>query len=203
MLSSLSKVAFKIFAKRHVWNYWEIKVREEASPLIFLRYFKPAYMSLAKPHPIFTTAKSSPYEVTKASIQALFLSGRYRTERLSRHWSQNPEGFCLTPSCVGKYIPEDEEHILLHCESMSSMRQNLVSFTTNYVASVPLLSNILLTLTRPDHPLYFQFLIDCSVIPQVISLAQVHGQEVLYHLFKVTHTWCYSLQKILGRCTNH
>jgi hypothetical protein len=52
----ISKVALKILAKKHVWNYWEIKLCEEASPLLSLIYFKPAYMSLAKPHPIFTTA---------------------------------------------------------------------------------------------------------------------------------------------------
>ena len=204
---SLSKASFKTLAKKHVINYWEIKLREEATPLLSLRYFKPAYMSLSKPHPIFTTAGSSPYEVTKASIQALFLSGRYRTERLSRHWTQNSEGFCLTPSCVNKSIYEDEEHILLHCESLSSTRQNLVNFTANYANSVPLLSTTLLTLTRPEHLLYFQFLLDCSVLPQVISLAQVHGEDVLYHLFKVTRTWCYSLHrdrlKILGRWTKH
>ena len=82
-----------------------------ASPLLSLRYFKPAYMSLAKPSPILTTAISQLYEVIKASIQALFLSGRYRTERLSRHFPQNPEG-------VGKNIPDAlRVHVLVQHET--------------------------------------------------------------------------------------
>ena len=109
----LSKEAFKSLAKKQVINYWELKLRSEASPLTSLRYFHPQYMSLATPHPIFLSAGSSPYEVIKAGVQATFLSGRYRTERLCRFWSNNPQGFCLLPSCAGREIYEDEEHILL------------------------------------------------------------------------------------------
>ena len=73
---SLSKESFKNLTKKHVLNYWELKLCEEAAPLTSLRYFNPNYMSLSKPHPIISTAVSSPYEVTKARVQALFLSGR-------------------------------------------------------------------------------------------------------------------------------
>ena len=160
-------------------------------------------MSLCKPHPIIRTAGSSPYEVTKAGIQALFLSGRYRTETLCSHWSSNPGGYCLCPSCTDKHIPEDEEHIFLHCGSLSNTRHSLAQFTVAYSKKVPHLSNILLTFTSPSHPLFVQFMLDCSVIPDVISLAQEHGDGVLSDLFKVTRAWCYSLHrerlKILGR----
>ena len=201
--AQFSKEAFKKLAKKHVTNYWEQKLRDEASPLPSLRFFKPNFMSLATPHPIFLSAGSSPYEVVKAGVQALFLSGRYRTESLCRYWSRNPHGYCLAPTCAGKEIIEDEEHILLNCASLATTRQNLVSFTIKCTKTFPLLSNILLAFTNPTHPMYFHFLLDCSVIPQVVSLAQVHGKEALYQLFKVTHTWCYSLHRdwmeILGR----
>ena len=64
-----------------------------------------------------------------------------------------------------------------------------------------------MTFTQPSHPLFSQFLIDCSVIPEVISLTQLLGTDALYNLFKVTRTWCYSLHrdrlKILGRWTEN
>ena len=205
--SPLSKETFKKLAKKQVTSYWELKLREEASPLTSLRYFKPAFMSLSSTHPLFLSAGSSPYEVVKAGIQAQLLSGRYRTESLCKHWSKNPNGNCLGPSCAGKDIIEDEEHVLLYCQSLAATRMNLVNFTIGYTSSFPLLTDILLTFTNPNHPKFFQFLLDCSVIPQVISLTQEHGTDILCHLFKVTRTWCYSLHhdrlKMLGRWLRH
>ena len=69
-----SKDIFKKQIKAHVIDYWEIKLRGEASLLPSLKYFFPNYMSLAKPHPIWTTAGSNPIEVSKAIQQAQFLS---------------------------------------------------------------------------------------------------------------------------------
>ena len=199
----LSKEAFKNLTKKHVINFWELKQRNDAALLPSLAYFKPQYMSLCKPHPLYTTAGSSPYEVTKAGVQALLLSGRYRTELLCRHWSSNSEGYCLCPSCDGLMIKEDIEHILLHCVSLAPTRLRLSNFTMKYVKTVPHLCSSILELTKPSNPLFFQFLLDCSVIPLVISLKNEHGAEVLHHMFKVSRTWCYSLHrerlKLLGR----
>ena len=120
--------------------------------------------------------------------------------------SKNHHGFCLL-SCCDQDIYEDEEHILLSCGSLSSTRQTLSKFTLNYAKAFPHLSDILLTFTNPAHPDFFQFLLDCSAVPQVISLEQLHSKESLYSLFKVTWTWCYSLHrdrlKMLGRWTLH
>ena len=160
-------------------------------------------MSLKTPHPLFLAAGSSPYEVAKAGVQAFMLSGRYRTERLCRFWSNNPSGYCLAPACAGLAIYENIEHILTSCSSLSLVRQRLVNFTIEYSKSVPVLSQIILELTNPNNPLFVQFLLDCSSIPIVISAVQLLGQEVLHHLFKISRTWCYSLHRarmrLLGR----
>ena len=149
------------------------------------------------------SAGSSPYEVAKAQVQALFLSGRYRTEKLSRFWSENPDGYCLCPSCKGLGIQEDLSHILLHCASLAPTRRNLATYTASSARVQPHLSQILLTFTTPSHPMFIQFLLDCSCIPQVILLTQQHGKPALYQLFKITRTWCYSIHrerlKLLGR----
>ena len=87
--SPMLKTSFKKLTKSKVTDYWEIRLRGEARVLPSLRFFHPEFMSLASPHPLWTSTGSSPYEVAKAIQQARFLSGRYRTESLCKHWSNN------------------------------------------------------------------------------------------------------------------
>ena len=109
--------------KSHVISYWENKLRGEAAPLLSLSYFHPSFMSLVKPHPIWTTVGSNPFEVTKAIQQARFLSGRYRSESLASHWSTNTNGYCLAPTC--NTTVETIEHILTECASYRETMRNL------------------------------------------------------------------------------
>ena len=80
LTTPLTKAQHKALTKKHVVSYWEVKLNDDASLLHSLKYFKPEYMSLTKPHPLLTSPGASPYE---ARVQTLFLSGRYRTELLS------------------------------------------------------------------------------------------------------------------------
>ena len=60
------------------------------------------FMSLTKCHPLYTSCGSSPWEVEKAVTQSLLLSGRYRLESLTRHWTPgNRGGLCSLPDCWG------------------------------------------------------------------------------------------------------
>ena len=204
--TSYSKVSYKKLVQQKITDYWEKLLRAEADHLESLEYFNPNYMSLSKPHPIFLSAYSSSYEIVKATVQAVFLSGRYRTERLSRFWLKNPDGFCLSSSCDGLQIQEDLPHILLNCRSLAPTRAKLAAFTLHYARLNPEVSDIVLTFTNPHHPQFIQFLLDCSSMPQVIFFAQKYGNTALYKLFKVTRAWCYSLHrdrlKSLGRWTS-
>ena len=87
--SNIPKEHMKTLVKKMVLQFLEKQLFEDVSGLDTLEYFQPAFYSLAKPHPIFTSAGPSPYEVEKSNVQARMLSGRYRTERLRRHWIQN------------------------------------------------------------------------------------------------------------------
>ena len=61
----------------------------------------------------------------KAVITARMLSGRYPTDKLQRHWTQNKDGKCLLPNCS----PPSEgslEHLLLNCSSLASTRSKLL-----------------------------------------------------------------------------
>ena len=56
LMEPLTKLQFKTLTKKKVIDYWEQKLRSEAKPLSSLQFFRPEFMSLASPHPLWTTA---------------------------------------------------------------------------------------------------------------------------------------------------
>ena len=96
----LSKLAAKSLFKSKVVDFYETQLRESSSSLSSLLYFNPNYMSLSKPHPLWTSCSNNSYDVSRAVVQARILSGRYKTDRLTRY-------------------------LLLHCPSLSHTRQNM------------------------------------------------------------------------------
>ena len=202
LTSPPAKSSFKTLVKKSVISFWEIQLRQEASLLPSLMYFKPAFMSLTSPHPLWLTAGSSPSKVTMATVQSLMVSGRYRTESLCSNWSKNKTGVCLlSPECSN--TKEDIPHILKSCQALAKTRGKLISFTHEYSDKLPAdIKQLSLQLCNQDSPTFVQFLLDCSVLPSVITATQLHGNVVLDYLFSISRTWVYCLHrerlKILG-----
>ena len=65
-----SATSFKQTTKQKVLHFWNSKLRVDARRLDSLDMFRPDFMSLCQPHPIWTSAGSSPFEVRKATVQA-------------------------------------------------------------------------------------------------------------------------------------
>ena len=129
--SPKTKCSYKLMVKKRVIDYWEKELRKEAQALPSLLSFKPSYMSLTSPHPIWLTAGSSPSKVAMATVQSLFLSGRYRTGKLCSHWAKNKTGACLlSADCYG--ILEDIPHILASCHGLIKTRDKLLLYTNEY-----------------------------------------------------------------------
>lgn len=105
--SSSTKASFKKLAKSRVLDFLETKLSADAKVLSSLLYFKPSFLSLDSPHPLWLTTGTNPYEVNKATIQARMLSGRYHCEVLFRHRSSNKAGLCLLPGCEYPRTCED------------------------------------------------------------------------------------------------
>ena len=196
---------FKLLVKKRIVDYWEQKLRHETSKLPSLQYFHPTFMSLTSAHPIWATAGASPTKVVMATQQARFLSGRYRTEALTSHWTHS-SGFCkLSPTCNKS---EDIFHILKTCPALEPTRQKLYSFTNDYCDSHPAVKDIIQTNCTQDTEgrRFCQFLLDCSVLPEVIVSVQINGPEILNQLFDISRMWCYSLHrerlKLLNRWRN-
>ena len=161
------KESWKKLTKAKVTDFWEEKLRAQASILSSLEYFNPNYMSLTKPHPLFLAA-NSPFEVKKAVVVARMLSGRYRTDRLVRHWSKtNPMGLCKLPGCAGDKSG-DLPHILLYCSALEDTRLHLSTLWCNFMLSRPYLFPIITNLISQERSL-MQLLLDPSSTPPIIS----------------------------------
>ena len=135
-------------------------------------------MSIPAEHPVpsclWLTASSSPTKVVMAIQQARLLSGRYRLESLTSHWT-NSSGHCrLSPVCE---TSEDIIHFLKFCPALEQSRRNLYSFTEAYCASNPVITNIIQTYctNSTEGRRFCQFILDCSVLPEVVVAVQNYG----------------------------
>ena len=195
-----TKYKWKSLCKSRVLDHYEKKLRAEADHLDSLEYFKPAFMSLNSPHPIWTCA-NSPFEVSKAVIAAKMLSGRYRTDRLSRHWTNdNPDGLCRLPGCSNQ--EGNLPHILLHCPALSHSRSNMIKMWSAFMVSRPALLPIVHKYTIELPELFPQFLLDPSCLPLVISTNLLYP-DTLQHCMYLARTWCFSSHLARAKILHH
>ena len=139
------------------------------------------------------TPSDSHYEVIKATVQAKMLSGRYRTEKLCRYWSQNRSGFCLAPTC--QEVPEDLDHILILCPTLSETRTNLHHMWTVKTEPNPALQTFVTSITSSTTSTQVQFILDPCVFPEVIQLGQIFGQAIILHILYLTRTYAYYMHR--------
>ena len=191
------KLTYKRKVKAHVIDYWEQRLRAEVADLDSLLYFNPEYMSLTRPHPIWTACGPNPFEVHKACCAAKMLAGRYLTDWLQRHWTQNKSGRCLLPLCSSLETPGTLEHLLLFCPSLATKRSDLLNLAVRVAAEHPVLSNILdQFLFKQQVPTAtIQLLLDCSSIPEVILTKENYGPMIRDRLLYLGRTWCYSIHR--------
>ena len=175
LVSPPSKSKFKSLAKSLVTDYWEKKLRQDISALPSLDYFRAEFSSLTSPHPITWTPASNPYEVTKAVVQAKMLSGRYRTAKLTSHWT-NRGSDCQAPGCNG--ATETLEHILVSCPYYADTRQRLMNLWISIPdPTVKMLA--LSVLAGPSQQL-LRFILDASSNPLVIKAGKHFLSAVLF-----------------------
>ena len=189
-------ILFKKTVKLNVIDFWRQKLTSEAAPLDSLLYFKPEYMSLEAPHVLWTSCNSNPYEVQKAVIQSRMLSGRYRDDRLARHFTSNTSGSCLLCQENGEANPPtgDLPHILLQCPSLASRRSLLAEYWVSLTKNCQVARKVITEFQTKPTEYQMQFLLDCSVIPTIIAETQ-HHDGVLNLLFRLTRTFCYAVHR--------
>ena len=146
-------------------------------------------MSLSHPHPLWTHA-GSPFEVGKAVIAARMLSGRYRTDQLSKHWTRdNPNGLCRLPGCNNQ--EGNLCHILLSCPALTDSRAGMIKLWSSFMVSKPTLFVVVRQYSTIQPHLFIQFLLDPTCLPLVISSVK-EDPDMFKHCLYLSRTWCYS-----------
>ena len=193
--SPIPKQKFNRMVKRKVVVYWELHLRARAMCLSSIPYFNPNYMSLTKPHSLWTSCGPNPFECHKATIAARMLSGRYLTDKLQRHWTQNKDGICLLDTCV--FGSEGTlEHILLRCQALSSVRYRLLSLAAKVSFEHPYLYKIISEAFLSNaQDRVMQLILDCSSIPFVIHTTHILGPVIRDRLHYLGRTWCYNIHR--------
>ena len=187
-----SKLQVKTMTKLGVLQYWRVKLQSKADSLPSLCYLRTGFMSLTTCHPLFLSCGSSPWEVEKAVIQSRLLSGRYRLEALSGHWTPgNKDGMCSLPECWATPASHkgNVEAFLLTCPSLSPTRDELTISSQRFLHDNPHLDKLVSRLLI--NPV--QFWVDCSTMHPVISAVQKEGDVILKLLFKLTRNYCHRL----------
>ena len=190
------KCTYNRLVKSHIVDHWEVKLRKQAEGLTSAPYFHPGFMSLTRPHSIWTSCGSNPYECHKAVVAARMLSGRYLTDRLQRHWTQNKLGVCLLPSCTPSNMEGSLEHILLYCTALAPTRIKLLQLCRNISWNDPALASILVpALNSGDQQTIMQLLLDCTTIPAIIDHTQKYGTGLQDKVLYFGRTWCYNIHR--------
>ena len=198
----LSKVSFKTLVKKRVVDFWQQEIWEEAkSKPSLLKFFKPDFMSLLKPHPLWTTAQSNQFEINKSLVVAKLLSGHYRYDWLCRHWSKtNPSGHWLL--YPGMKIPGTVEHMLVSCPGLNDKRDDLILYWNQRTEDNPHLHHLTSSMLSSEEDTLIQFLLYPSAVPSFSN----RSQQKLYSLsdvFKLTRTFCYGIHRrrlqLIGR----
>ena len=188
-----TKHSFNKLVKSRILDYWEKHLRSVASSKTSLEYFKPAFMSLDSPHPMFTTSSSNSFETNKSTCQASLISGRYKTDYLSRHWvKENPSGFCVL--CPGLMKPDTLDHFVLFCDALTPARTNVLNFWQFYSCKDDHLYNLLIKKLSASTQVLMQFIIDPSVDSDVIKGVQ-NNLIKLEDIYRLTRTWCYAVHR--------
>ena len=123
LASPVPKARFKKLVTARVTEYCQNLFKAEALSLGSLSLFNQAFHSLTNPHPMWSAAGSNPHEVNNSIVLSRMISGRYRTERLARFWSENRTGYCQAYAC--EEIVGDLPHLLLHCPALQPQRDSL------------------------------------------------------------------------------
>ena len=137
-----------------------------------------------KPHYMWSTAASNPYECAKSTILARMVSGRYRSDMLCRYWSSNRTGSCRAPTCQG--IPGTLEHLLVSCPALATTRERLYQMWLERTVMFPGLHQSIRNILEADPTDIVQFILEPLAFPLILADYQTHGSHFAHQLSYLT-----------------
>ena len=206
MNNPMNKLQFKKIVKLKVCEYWQSQFAAECADLSSLCYFNPRRASVLTSHSIWKYAGGSPYEVNKSIVAAKMLSGRYRTEALSRHWfGNNSGGFCIMSTCNNVF--GDLEHLLLICPAFKELRTRLLTYWKQKICHLKPVLDHFLRLCNGSTNNFVAFLLNPSANSDLLCLTQTYGSFVIEQTMYLARTFIFSLHreklKLTGRWPNY
>ena len=189
----LPKITLKKLVKMKIVHHWEAVFRAEVSSLTSLKYFKSELYSLTRPHYMWTTAASNPYENSKSTVLARMASGRHRTEALCRHWSTNRNGFCRAPTCHEVY--GTLEHQLATCPALKAVREKLYSMWLERSAMFLPMHSTIRNVLKSDASIITQFILEPLAFPELLTSYNIHGNRFIQQLSYLTRTFAFYIDK--------
>ena len=129
-----SKEHYKKLLRTNITDFWQSKLREQCVALESksLKYFKPKFMSLSKPHPMYTYALTT-YQSNKCIPVARLLSGRFRLGSLLRHfYPDRVSGICE----LCNLELEDTPHLIIpKCPKLANRAQLLMKYAQDLLST--------------------------------------------------------------------
>ena len=188
-----NKEHFKSEVKSKIVEYWHELFTAETRKLKSLKYFKPELYSLMKPHYMWSTAASNPFECSKSSALAKMASGRFRTDMLCRYWSHNRSGSCRSPSC--HETPGTLEHILVSCPSLASTRERLYQMWLDKSVMFPALHSTIREVLSSTPETIVQFVLEPLAFSLILADVRTHGDHYIQQLSYMTRTFAFYMQR--------
>ena len=188
-----NKKQFKARAKENIASYWHQVLAAEAKKLKSLKYFKPELYSLVKPHYMWSCAASNVFECSKSTALAIMASGRFRSDMLTRHWSQNRSGFCRFPTCT--QVQGTLEHMLVTCPALNSTRESMYQMWLERSVMFPSLHSTIRAVLESEPADIVQFLLEPLALSSVLEDAMTYGNNFIQQLSYMTRTFAFYMQR--------
>ena len=189
------KSSFKSQVKTAIVSYWRASLIAQARPLKSLCYLRLDFLPLSQgAHPLWETCGSSTSAVRAATVQAKMLNGRYRSDWLRRHWSDE-SGACRLPGC--SMIPGDVAHLVSgECPALQPSLSYTLQNLQIQLHPHPHLLPPLLAALNGDRAATTCYFLDPSTDPAVIQLCQIYGRKpVLWPLFQASRSWLWTVHR--------
>ena len=189
-----TKYQFKRMIKTSIMNFWQRVIGSETEGLVSLKYLRPTQYTLTQPSLLWLTSRVSSFECSKSTVVAKMISGRFRTEELSKHWTpSNRQGYCLADTC--DEVAGSLEHILVECPALQGARNRQIELWLNKSSAYPALHQMIRMILASSAHVQVQFILDPSLFDGITMLWEIHGQVIIDHVYYLTRTYAYYLHR--------
>ena len=117
------------------------------------------------------------------------VSGRFRTEYLSRHWTSNKEVICRLETCSGEV--GNLEHLLISCPGLEQVRTRMREMMMSRTRKLLPLNALLAQILQSPPAIQLQFLLEPLAFISISNLCAVYGQTVLDLVYYCVRTYVY------------